>query len=286
MLTQLTRTVLRTNVRSVVLVALGGLVALSCGGGGSSSPTSPTSSLAASLPNITTFLSNPATTFVMDANGLSQLVAARPFMGTLSGCYNNNLTLYAQPKDVAYTIDMYSPVNGTVSNATTCESPSPGVVDQYRVGIDFASFNGGVVTLSMSGEPALHSDIVGVTKQQAYPCSGGVAGQDNGFFRPYVFVSVGQQVTVGQRVMQLYVFPISYYAGQKASQLHSTSDIQMNKQADHGAFACPNIFSSAIEAQVAAHYGDASKLAFSCNGAPYPAAICNLPAPGENIVGR
>lgn len=284
----ITRASLRPNVRALLLILIGGFVALSCGGS-STSPSSTGSNATSSLPNITTFLSNPSTTFVMDASGIAQLIAARPFMGSLSSCYNNNLTLYAPVKEAAYTIDMYAPAAGTVSRVDTCSTPSPFHTDQYGVGIDIASYNGKAATLYMSGEPALHSNGFGVTIDQAFPCSGNVAGRDNGFYKPYIFVTQGQTVTAGQRVMQLYVFPQSYYKGlgnTPSGPSVSVSDIQMNKQADQGAFACPNIFSSAVEAQIAAKYPSASMIGLSCNGAPYPTAICNLPTNAENIVGR
>lgn len=281
----------RASAATAIFLSIGLCLANGCGGGGgSSSPTSPGSTVDSSLPNITSFLANPSTTFVMDANGLAQLYAARPFMGSASGCYNNNLTLYPLPKDAPYTIDMYAPADGIISKVDTCVTPSPGVTDQYGVGMNIASYNGRNVQLYMSGEPALHSDGFGVTTAQAYPCSGKVPGQDNGFFKPYIFVSEGQHVTAGQRIMQLYVYPFSYYGDAKTANnpkvAHSTSDIYLSKQSDNGALACPNIFSSAIEAQVSKLYSNAQNMGFSCNGAPYPVAICNLPAGTENIVGR
>jgi hypothetical protein len=238
---------------------------------------------ASSYPDISTFKTNPATTFVLDATGLGQIGGAKPFMGSASACPNGAVNVWYPPQTNSYLTDIYSPVAGVVSKADSCVTNS---YDRYGFNITFASYNGSTVDLAMTLEPFSNID-----SQAKFACSGGVAGQDNGFYKQYLFISAGQTVTKGQRVAQLYHPPLSVFPADIVNNpdaIKATTDITLSRN-NGGSSACPNIFSADVESQFVSHFMTGTKyngLQTGCAGGPYPQVLCSQLNATENLTGR
>ena len=261
---------------------------MNCSGGGSSSPTpaspSPSGTSATSFPSITSFSTTPSNNFVLDATGLSQVGGVKPYMGNLSACSDGAAILVYPNQTNSFVTDIYSPVNGVVDRADTCVDG--GSYDRYGFNIEFANLNGNKVDLAMTLEPGGPGQI------NPHPCSGGVSGQDNGLYKPYMFVSAGQTVTAGQRIAQLYHPPLSAFQPGQANNPDGSSavtDITLQVGTTTTYTACPNIFSSSVDAQLLAHFQTSVPYRFpqtGCAGGPYPQVLCSQLAPIESITGQ
>ena len=165
-----------------------------------------------------------------------------------------------------------------MSKVDTCANVGPGSsggsFDRYGLNIQFAQYAGNGVDFAFALEPVGTLDPVAAR----FPCSGNVPNQDNGFYKQFLFVTVGQTVTAGQKVAQLYHPPSSQSASGTA-----VMDWSLTKGPNlNGGAACANIFSAAVEAQFDQHINRST-----CNGGPPPPQmLCWAPGPGENIVGR
>jgi hypothetical protein len=269
-------------VRALLAMMIFGCATLpACGGSNANTAPTPVTNglLSPSFPNIASFLATPSANFILDPTGLSLITQATPYQGTASSCPEPGPHTFfgPLPSGNAYTVDLYAPAAGIVSKVDTCANVGPGSsggsFDRYGFNIQFAQFGGNGVDFVYTLEPFGTPDSTAFK----FPCSGNVPNQDNGFYKQFLFVTVGQSVAAGQKVAQLYHPPNSQSVNRFA-----VMDWSLQKGPNlNGGGACANIFSPAVEAQFDAHINRTT-----CNNVTPPQVLCWAPGPGENIVGR
>ncbi len=205
------------------------------------------------LPDISSFASSPSDQFIVDSAAMTRVSRAHPYKGAGTACAHRGAHLHFMDTGSDYTVDMHAPADGVVLRITPCFNLGNGN-DKYEVDIGIAKHNGQSLLFEFSLEP-----IAGLLCQS-----------NADFYKQFILVSQGQTVQKGQVIARLYK-----KGGVGGDATHVHFDLQDMLSED---FHCPNIFTSAITAQFATHYGTET-----CNGTAFPATFCYQPAAGEDL---
>ena len=208
------------------------------------------------LPDISQANQLPTDTFVVALSELGNLVdGVAPMPGANSGCYHNGAhVVFAQTSQLE-TVDIIAPIDGIVSLIDKCFTYAEGLRDQYKIHLAYAQKDGALFGLELALEP-----MAGLLCSQGNP----------DYFSPYIQVTLGEQVSKGQKIGEMALVP-----GHQAH-IHMNSRYQ-------GSFLCPDIFNNTVVDTIDNYYND---IPDTCNGTPYgnisSGTICYEPGPGES----
>lgn len=206
-------------------------------------------------PTISSFTSIPSDQFIISNDDLLKVTRANPFMGASSDCPHTGAHLHFMDIGYDYTINIYSPVNGTIHRITPCLDLENGN-DKYEIDIAFATSKSSLVLFCISLEPF----------------AGRLCESNQEYYNTYIHVEEGEEVIKGQVIGKLY---------KKGKTSDDTHIHFMLKREPGETFHCPNIFTSEISSNVGLLFGN-----MSCSGTILgTVGFCYQPATGEDLTG-
>lgn len=207
------------------------------------------------LPDISSFSSSPSNCFIISNNDLVKVSRGSPFTGAAQNCAHPGAHLNFTDTGFDYTVNIYAPAHGKIHRVTPCLDLGNNN-DKYEIDIAFAHSKNALVLFCISLEPFA-----------AKLCESNID-----FYKTYIFVNEGQEVSKGEIIGQLY---------KKAGTPDDTHIHFMLKKEPGESFHCPNIFNEEISAAFELLYSDQSctNTLFGSSG------FCYLPAAGEDLTG-
>ena len=221
---------------------------------GDSNDSSSDSSESAELIELSEIISNPSDQFIIDSDGLEKVYRAHPYKGAEETCSHTGAHLIFTTEGAPYTVDVYAPVDGVITQIRNCVDLENGN-DKYDILLEFANHQGSTVSLSFSLEPF-----------GGYLCQ-----DDENYYNQYIFVEEEQNVKKGDLIAQLYK------PGGDTPSTHicfSLSSALANRM------HCPNIFNASVVSDFADVLGGET-----CDGDELGETLCYKPADGEDLTG-
>ncbi len=210
-------------------------------------------SKASSLPEISSFTTNPSRQFILDSAGLAMVSRTYPYFGIGSSCPHTGAHTHFRATGSQYTVNVYSPTDGIISMVTNCLNI--GATDRYGFSLAFARSGIDTLDFDFSIEP-----------QDGHPCATNID-----IYKPYIFVTEGEEVKAGQVLGQMLKTALS------SDGAHIHFDIRNERT---GSFSCPNIFEQSIVDSFASLIDPNA-----CGGISIPKTFCYKPGPGEDLTG-
>jgi len=211
------------------------------------------SSKTSPLPEISSFATNPGRQFILDSKGLAMVSRTYPFFGSGSSCPHTGAHTHFRATGSQYTVNVYAPADGIISMVTYCLNI--GATDRYGFSLAFARSGIDTLDFDFSIEP-----------QDGHPCA-----MNPDIYKPYIFVTEGEEVKVGQVLGQMLKTTLP------SDGAHIHFDIRNERT---GSFSCPNLFERSIVDSFASLFDP-----HACGGISIPKTFCYKPGPGEDLIG-
>jgi hypothetical protein len=211
------------------------------------------SSIENRLPDISSFVTNPSSQFILDSDGLAMVSRSYPYFGNGLACAHTGAHVHFRGTGSQYTVNVYAPADGIIRMVTPCLNI--GNSDRYGFYLEFAHSGNDFLVFDFSIEP-----------QDGHPCS-----TNPDAFKPYIYVKDGEAVKTGQVLGQMLKTAL------QSDGAHIHFEIQDEK---NGSFHCPNIFEQSIVDIFSSLFDPQA-----CGGISIPDTFCYKPGPGEDLTG-